>query len=48
VWQQRTRGAQELLSALRAWCERAEQSGNEALGDFAEYLRSYSLAGTAA
>jgi fatty-acid desaturase len=48
VWQQRTRGAQELLAALREWCERAEQSGNEALRDFAAYLRSYSLADSAA
>ena len=48
VWQQRTRGAQELLAALREWCERAEQSGNEALRDFAAYLRSYSPAGALA
>ena len=48
VWQQRTRGVQELLAALGEWCERAEQSGNEALSDFAAYLRSYSPAGAAA
>jgi fatty-acid desaturase len=44
VWQQRTRGAQDILAALRGWCERAEQSGNERLSEFAAYLRSYSLA----
>jgi len=48
VWQQRTRGAQELLAALREWCERAERSGNDTLRDFAAYLRSYSLAPNAA
>jgi fatty-acid desaturase len=44
VWQQRTRGAQDILAALRGWCERAEHSGNERLSEFAAYLRSYSLA----
>lgn len=43
VWQQRSRSAQEILAALRNWCERAEQSGNESLRDFAAYLRSYTL-----
>jgi fatty-acid desaturase len=44
VWQQRSRSAQEILAALRGWCERAEQSGNESLREFAAYLRSYTLA----
>ena len=44
VWQKRTRGAQEIIAALREWCERAEQSGVESLHDFAAYLRSYALA----
>jgi stearoyl-CoA desaturase (delta-9 desaturase) len=44
VWQQRTRSAQDILAALRGWCERAEHSGNERLSEFAAYLRSYSLA----
>ena len=48
VWQQRTRGAKELLAALREWCERAEQSGNQRLGDFAASLRTYSLPGATA
>jgi len=43
VWQQRSRGMQEMLGALRDWCDRAEQSGIDVLGDFAAYLRSYSL-----
>jgi fatty-acid desaturase len=44
VWQSRTRGAQEIIAALREWCERAEQSGVDALDEFAAYLRSYALA----
>lgn len=44
VWQQRARGAQHILAALRDWCERAEQSGVDALEDFAAQLRSYALA----
>ena len=48
VWQQRSRSAQEILAALRTWCERAEQSGNESLREFAAYLRSYTLAGAPA
>jgi fatty-acid desaturase len=45
VWQSRTRNAQEIIAALRDWCERAEQSGVESLNEFAAYLRSYALAG---
>jgi fatty-acid desaturase len=44
VWQQRARGAQQILGALRDWCERAEQSGIDTLQEFAAYLRSYTLA----
>ncbi len=43
VWQQRARGAQHILAALHGWCERAEQSGVDALQEFAAHLRSYAL-----
>ena len=44
VWQQRSRSAQDMIGALRDWCERAEQSGIESLEHFAAHLRSYTLA----
>jgi stearoyl-CoA desaturase (delta-9 desaturase) len=47
VWQQRSRGAQEILAALRDWCERAERSGVDSLQDFAAHLRSYTLTSAA-
>lgn len=47
VWQQRSRGAQDILAALRDWCERAERSGVDSLQDFAAHLRSYTLTSAA-
>ncbi len=44
IWQQRSRSREAMLEALRDWCNRAEQSGIDALRDFAAYIRSYSLA----
>ena len=43
VWQKRTRGTQEMLQALREWCDEAEKSRLKSLRDFAAYLRSYSM-----
>jgi stearoyl-CoA desaturase (Delta-9 desaturase) len=48
VWQQRSRGMQEMLAALRQWCDHAEQSGIDSLEEFAAYLRSYSQGGAQA
>lgn len=43
VWQRASLNHAERLAALRDWCRQAEVSGIEALQDFAEQLRSYTL-----
>ncbi len=43
VWTKRSHGAEELLNELKAWCLDAEASGIQALKDFVEEIRSYSM-----
>lgn len=43
VWAKRASDADELLNALRQWCVDAEATGIQALRDFVEELKSYSI-----
>lgn len=43
VWAKRSAGAEELLSELKQWCVDAEATGIQALKDFVEEIRSYSM-----
>ncbi|GLQ31033.1 DesA family fatty acid desaturase [Litoribrevibacter albus] len=43
IWARRSKGGEELLSALKQWCHEAEQSGIERLQEFAEQLKLYTL-----
>ncbi len=43
LWTRTTASHEKLLSGLQEWCNRAENSGNQYLRDFAQSLRSYSL-----
>jgi stearoyl-CoA desaturase (Delta-9 desaturase) len=43
IWQQTTASQKELLDALQEWCCQAEETGIEALKQFAQQLRRYQL-----
>ena len=43
VWAKRGCSADELLGALKQWCVDAEATGIQALGEFVEELKSYSI-----
>ena len=43
VWAKRASDADELLNALKQWCVEAEATGIQALRDFVEELKSYSI-----
>lgn len=43
IWALRTRSREELVVAFRAWCDKAEAAGIEALDEFAAMLRQYTL-----
>lgn len=43
LWHLTTASHEKLLNALQEWCVQAEESGIQALQDFARSLRSYSL-----
>ena len=43
VWSKRGGGGEELLTAFREWCSNAEATGIQALRDFVEELKSYSI-----
>lgn len=43
IYEQRAAERDKLLEALQDWCHRAEQTGIQALEDFAQKLRGYSL-----
>lgn len=45
IWQKTSASKQELLSALKEWCQKAEQSGVKKLQEFAKVLKSYTLLG---
>ena len=47
VWAKRSGNKEELLEAFRSWCSCAEETGIQALREFVEDLRSYSLPATA-
>ena len=48
LWNEKTATTASLVTALQEWCNQAEQSGIEALVEFANRLRSYSLTSAAA
>ncbi|MFT0549069.1 fatty acid desaturase [Allopusillimonas ginsengisoli] len=41
VWESSSASSEQLLADLQAWCQRAQQSGNESLEQFAYRLRRY-------
>ena len=43
LWMQKTISQEAMLEALQEWCQQAEQSGVEALQEFATTVRSYSM-----
>jgi stearoyl-CoA desaturase (delta-9 desaturase) len=43
LWENRQATTEELHQALREWCKRAEESGVDALQDFAARLRTYTM-----
>jgi stearoyl-CoA desaturase (delta-9 desaturase) len=43
IWQRSTATQEHLLQALQEWCKQAEATGIQALQDFAQRLRGYSL-----
>ncbi|MFB3103345.1 MAG: transposase, partial [Pseudomonadales bacterium] len=43
VWSNRSGSADELLNALKQWCQDAEATGLGVLRDFVEELKSYSI-----
>lgn len=45
IYEQRSVSREKLLEALQDWCQRAEETGIQALEDFAQQLRRYSLRG---
>ncbi len=43
IWSLRTRSKEELMAAFKAWCEKADAAGVEALSEFSAMLRQYTL-----
>jgi stearoyl-CoA desaturase (delta-9 desaturase) len=43
IWHNKTASQESLISSLKEWCYQAEQSGIEALVEFASVLRGYRL-----
>lgn len=43
IWNEKTASHEKLLQSLRRWCEEAEATGIEALEEFAQNLRCYTL-----
>lgn len=41
VWKKRSASSEELLNAMKAWCDEAEASGIKALQEFADSLKHY-------
>jgi len=44
IWQKTADSQEQLLDAIQEWCSQAEATGIKALQDFAQSLKSYSLA----
>ncbi|MFQ5659455.1 MAG: transposase [Gammaproteobacteria bacterium] len=43
LWQEKSASQEKLLASLQEWCLQAEASGIEALREFAQHLKGYSL-----
>lgn len=43
IWSEKTATKESLIHALQEWCQHAEESGIEALQEFAQTLRTYTL-----
>jgi stearoyl-CoA desaturase (delta-9 desaturase) len=43
LWSLRTRSSEELMTAFKNWCEKADAAGVEALSEFSAMLRQYTL-----
>jgi len=43
VWAKRSGSRDDLLRAFKDWCAAAENTGIQALGDFARELKSYTM-----
>jgi len=43
IWSLRTRSREELVTAFKAWCEKADAAGVDALTEFSAMLRQYTL-----
>ena len=43
IWQEKSASQESLLEALQDWCYQAEQTGIQALQEFSQSIRSYSL-----
>lgn len=46
IWHKGAHNSAEIRDALTEWCRQAEESGIEALREFAAYLRTYSMPGS--
>jgi fatty-acid desaturase len=46
IWRKGAHNSTEIRDALTEWCRQAEESGIEALREFAAYLRTYSMPGS--
>ena len=44
IWQRSATTQENLLHALQEWCREAEATGIQALHDFSQKLRTYTLA----
>ncbi len=47
IYEQRSASREKLLALLQDWCQRAEKTGIQALQDFSQTLRGYTLPATA-
>jgi len=43
IWDNNTKSVEEMIADFKAWCLKAEQSGNRLLQEFADTLRRYRL-----
>ncbi|MCF6301039.1 MAG: transposase, partial [Proteobacteria bacterium] len=43
IWEDNSLNVEEMTAALKKWCQRAEQSGNQMLQEFAATLKQYKL-----
>ncbi len=43
IWDNNAMSMEEMMDAFKTWCQKAEQSGNQMLQDFADKLKKYQL-----